>query len=60
MYVAIYNTLTAMGPYYADNIYKWFKTALWDAPIRIYLDVQLEQIKLERDLSREMMDDTLS
>jgi hypothetical protein len=49
-----------MGPYYADNIYKWFKTALWDAPIRIYLDVQLEQIKLERDLSREMMDDTLS
>lgn len=53
MYVAIYNTFTSMGPFYAESVYNWFKTALWDAPIRVYLDVQLEQMKLERDLSRE-------
>jgi hypothetical protein len=60
MYVAIYNTFTSMGPYYAENIYNWFKTALWDAPIRVYLDVQLEQIKIERDLSKEINDDISS
>lgn len=60
MYVAIYNTFNSMGAYYAENIYTWFKTALWDAPLRVYLDVQLEQIKLERDLSKEMTDDISS
>ena len=52
MYLAIYNTFDTMGAYYAENIYKWFKSALWDAPIRLYLDIQLEQIKIERNLSR--------
>lgn len=51
MYVAIYNTFMDMGPFYAENIYRWFKSALWDAPLRVYLDIQLEQMKLERNLS---------
>jgi hypothetical protein len=31
------------------------KMALWDAPTRVILDVQLEQMRLERNLSREEM-----
>lgn len=49
--VAIYNTLISMGSYYARSTYKWVKMAVWDAPIRVYLDVQLEQMRLERNLS---------
>jgi hypothetical protein len=48
---AIYNTMVQMGPYYLNSTYKWFKTALWDAPVRIYLDIQLEHMRLERNLS---------
>jgi hypothetical protein len=50
---AIYNTLHTMGPYYLTSTYKWFKAALWDAPVRICLDVQLEQMRLERNLSKD-------
>jgi hypothetical protein len=42
-----------MTPFYTENIYKWVKAALWDAPHRFMLDVELEVMKLERDLSRE-------
>jgi hypothetical protein len=49
---AIYQTFKTMGPYYTTNVYKWFKMALWDAPYRLYLDIELEKIKIERDLSR--------
>jgi len=49
---AIYNTTLSMGPYYIESIYKWFKLALWSAPTRVILDVQLEQLRLERNLSR--------
>jgi hypothetical protein len=49
--VAIYNTVISMGSYYARSTYKWVKMAVWDAPIRVYLDVQLEQMRLERNLS---------
>lgn len=45
---AIYNTLVTMGPYYFINTYTWFKSALWDAPYRIMLDVELEKISIER------------
>jgi len=48
---AIYNTMLTMGPYYMTSTYKWFKMALWDAPTRIYLDIQLEHMRLERNLS---------
>lgn len=60
IHIAIYNTFDSMGVYYAENIFKWFKTALWDAPLRLYLDIQLEQIKLERNLSKKMMDENSS
>ena len=44
--------MTSMGPYYMNSTYKWFKAALWDAPLRVYLDVQLEHMRLERNLSK--------
>jgi len=42
-----------MGPYYLNSTYMWMKMALWDAPTRVILDVQLEQMRLERNLSEE-------
>ena len=51
LFVAIYNTMISMGSYYARSTYKWVKMAVWDAPIRVYLDIQLEQMRLERNLS---------
>jgi hypothetical protein len=52
LFTALYNTTLSMGPYYLQSTYKWFKMALWDAPTRVILDVQLEQLRLERNLSR--------
>jgi hypothetical protein len=54
LFTAICNTMIGMGPFYLDSTYKWFKMALWDAPTRIFLDVQLEQLRLERNLSRDV------
>jgi len=54
---AIFNTLYGMGPYYVESTYKWLKMALWDAPTRVFLDVQLEQMRLERNLSGEESED---
>jgi hypothetical protein len=51
---AIYLTLVTMSPFYIENIYKWVKSALWDAPLRIMLDVELEAMRLERNLSRDV------
>ena len=51
--MAIFNTAIGMGPYYLDTTFKWFKMALWDAPTRVFLDIQLEQMRLERNLSGE-------
>ena len=57
LFTAICNTMIGMGPYYVESTYKWFKMALWDAPTRVFLDVQLEQMRLERNLSEEDTDD---
>lgn len=46
---AIYVTLLTMGVYYIENMCTWIKAAVWDAPYRIILDVQLEKQKLDRD-----------
>jgi hypothetical protein len=51
---AIYITLVTMSPFYIENIYKWVKSALWDAPHRFMLDVELEAMRLERHLSRDV------
>lgn len=47
---AIFNTVIGMGPYYVESTYKWLKMALWNAPTRIILDVQLEKLRLERNI----------
>lgn len=54
---AIFNTFIGMGPYYMDSTYRWIKMAVWDAPTRVFLDVQLEQMRLERNLSEEESED---
>lgn len=54
---AIFNTAIGMGLYYMESTYKWLKMALWDAPTRIVLDVQLEQMRLERNLSKNYYDE---
>jgi hypothetical protein len=51
---AIFNTAIGMGPYYMESTYKWLRMALWNAPTRIILDVQLEQMRLERNLSEDI------
>ena len=50
---AIFQTMRDMGPQYLINIYKWVKCAVWDAPFRVYLDVELEKNMIERNLSRD-------
>ena len=57
LFQAIANTTVDMGPHYLTNICKWLKSAVWDAPYRVYLDVQLEKQKLERNLSLQESDD---
>ena len=51
---AIFNTMVGMGPYYMESTYKWLRMALWNAPTRVILDVQLEQMRLERNLSEDV------
>jgi hypothetical protein len=41
-----------MTPFYIANVYKWLKMAVIDAPHRFLLDVELEAMRLERNLSR--------
>jgi len=54
MYIqAICQTLTSMGPHYLVNIYRWVKMAIWDAPIRLFLDVELELQSIERSTAME-------
>jgi hypothetical protein len=38
-----------MGSVYLANTYTWVKTALWDAPYRLLLDIELEKISIERE-----------
>ena len=54
---AIFNTMYGMAPYYIESTYKWLKMAVWDAPTRVFLDIQLEQMRLERNLSEEVSED---
>ena len=54
---AVFQTMRDMGPQYLINIYKWVKCAVWDAPFRVYLDVELEKNMIERNLSRDEDDE---
>ena len=42
-----------MGPHYVVNIYKWVKMAVWDAPYRVWLDIELEKISIDREISND-------
>ena len=46
---AIYRTVMTMSSFYVENFCLWVKTAVWDAPHRIYLDIDLEKQKIERE-----------
>ena len=48
---AICQTLTSVGPYYMINTYNWVKCAVWDAPKRLILDIELDIMMIVRDLS---------
>ena len=50
---AIYRTMMTMSSFYVENFCLWVKTAVWDAPRRIYLDIDLEYQNLSRASSRE-------
>ena len=41
-----------MSSFYIENFYNWVKMAVWDAPRRIYLDIDLEKQKIERENER--------
>jgi hypothetical protein len=49
-----------MGPYYIVAVYDWVKRATWEAPYRFILDVELEKIRLERNLSLRDYDEIYS
>lgn len=48
---AIISTFRSQGSQYAINICRWIKSALYDAPYRLWLDIELERILIERHLS---------
>lgn len=39
-----------MTSFYLENVCTWLKTALYDAPYRVYLDVELEKQKIKREI----------
>jgi hypothetical protein len=46
---AIYRTVMTMTPFYIENFCVWVKSAVWDAPRRIYLDIDLEKHRIEME-----------
>ena len=46
---AVCHTIISMGPQYLMKTYTWFKTALWDAPQRLFLDIELAKMEIDRD-----------
>tara|TARA_B100000768_G_C11253925_1_gene365462 strand:+ start:213 stop:470 length:258 start_codon:yes stop_codon:yes gene_type:complete len=51
--VAMFNTVRDMGPQYISNVLGWVKSALWNAPFRIFLDIELELLRLQRKYIEE-------
>jgi hypothetical protein len=54
---AIYRTIITMSSFYVENFCVWVKTAIWDAPRRIYLDIDLEYQNLSRIESKEKINE---
>lgn len=44
----MFNTARDMGPQYISNVLRWVKSALWNAPFRVFLDIELELLRLQR------------
>jgi hypothetical protein len=42
----------SMTPFYIENFCLWVKSAVWDAPRRIYLDIDLERHRIEMEQER--------
>jgi len=38
-----------MSPEYTTNVLKWIKSAVWDAPYRVWLDIELQKIAYDRE-----------
>ena len=55
--LAIFNTAREMGPQYIVNFADWIKTALWNAPFRMFLDIELELLRLNRRLDPDSESD---
>ncbi len=55
--LAIFNTAREMGPQYIVNFADWIKTAVWNAPFRVFLDVELELLRLNRRLDPDSESD---
>ena len=55
--LAIFNTVCEMGPQYIVNFTDWIKTALWNAPFRVFLDIELELLRLNRRLDPDSESD---
>jgi hypothetical protein len=51
---AICRTVFSMSSFYVENVCKWIKMAVWDAPRRVYLDIELEKMKIEREEQTEI------
>jgi len=54
---AIPQAIISMGPSYLINIYKWVKMAVWDAPYRVWLDIELEKLAIERSMCNSSVED---
>jgi hypothetical protein len=51
---AFYRTIISMTPFYLENVFRWVKMAVWDAPMRVYLDVDLEKQVIEKEIFMEI------
>jgi len=49
---AIYRNTISMSSFYIENFFNWVKMAVYDAPMRLYLDIDLEKQKIERENER--------
>lgn len=49
---AIYRNTISMSSFYIENFFNWVKMAVYDAPMRLYLDIDLELEKIKRENER--------
>ena len=59
-FVAMFNTFSQFTPQYSLNTFKWLKTAIVDAPCRLMLDIDIEQLRLKREYISKIKKGNLS